>query len=40
MAEGRQDRKYQGELRQLGVTHEQAREAYQSDMLNHQEKSA
>lgn len=31
---GRQDRQYQGELRQLGVTHEQAREAYQTDAIN------
>lgn len=31
---GRQDRQYQGELRQLGVTHEQARNAYQADAIN------
>ena len=31
---GRQDRAYQGELRQLGVTHEEVRAAYQGDAIN------
>ena len=34
---GRQDRQYQGELRQLGVTHDEVRAAHRADAINRQE---